>query len=78
MGFDTETKDGHCIYWPEKRSVTVKRSVKFNFKDEIEISIPILPLGKDKPEMLPVVTSDEDVEKMDEVAEILSTEGQDK
>ena len=75
MGFDTETKDGHDIYWPEKRSVTVERSVKFNFKDEIEVPIPILPLGKDKPEMPPVVTSDEDVEKMDEVAKIPSTEG---
>ena len=78
MDFDTETKDRHCIYWPEKRSVTIKRSVKFNFEDEIEIPIPILPLGKDKPETPPVVTSDEDIEKMDEVAEIPSTEGQGK
>ena len=28
MGFDDETRDGHHIYWPERRMVTVERSVK--------------------------------------------------
>jgi hypothetical protein len=31
MGFDAETRDGHRIYWPERRTVTV---VKFNFEPE--------------------------------------------
>ena len=31
MGFDAETKDSHRVYWPERRMVTVERSVKFNF-----------------------------------------------
>ena len=35
MGFDEETGDGHRIYWAEKRSITVERSVKFNFEEEI-------------------------------------------
>src|ERR1700678_69235 len=37
MGFDEETGDGHCVYWTEKRSITVERSVKFNFKEEIVV-----------------------------------------
>ena len=78
MGFDAETKDGHRIYWPEKRSVTVERSVKFNFEDEIEI--PILPLGKEhiQPKTSPIETSDEDVEKKDIIEEIPPTEGKGK
>src|ERR1700678_4421452 len=35
MGFDEETGDGHRVYWAEKRSITIERSVKFNFKEEI-------------------------------------------
>ena len=27
MGFDTETKDGHRIYWSERRIVTVEKSI---------------------------------------------------
>ena len=78
MGFDAETKDGHRIYWPEKRSVTVERSVKFNFEDEVEI--PILPLEKQdvQPITPPIETPDEDVEKMDDIKEIPSTEGRGK
>lgn len=34
MGFDEES-NAHRIYWAEKRSITVERSVKFNFEDEI-------------------------------------------
>src|ERR1700678_3228524 len=69
---------GHRIYWPEKRSVTVERSVKFNFEDEIEI--PILPLGKEhiQPETSPIETSDEDVEKKDIIEEIPPTKGKGK
>ena len=35
MGFDEETGDGHRIYLAEKRSITIERSVRFNFKDKI-------------------------------------------
>ena len=42
MGFDTDTRDGHRVYWPERRMVTVKRSVKFNFDDEVVVEV--LPL----------------------------------
>ena len=31
MGFDSETRDGYRVYWPERRMVTVERSVKFKF-----------------------------------------------
>jgi hypothetical protein len=34
MGFDAETRDGHRIYWPERRTVSVERSVKFNFEPD--------------------------------------------
>jgi hypothetical protein len=43
MGFDAETRDGHRIYWPERRTVTVERSVKFNFEAE-EVVVGMLPL----------------------------------
>ena len=43
MGFDAETKEGHRIYWPEKRMVTVERNVKFNFEPE-EVVVEVLPL----------------------------------
>jgi hypothetical protein len=39
VGFDPNTKDGHRIYWPEKRSISVERSVKFNFDDEIMVRV---------------------------------------
>jgi len=42
MGFDSETRDGYRIYWPERRMVTVERSVKFNFDNEV--SVGVLPL----------------------------------
>ena len=35
MGFDEETGDGHCVFWAEKRSITVERSVEFNFEEEV-------------------------------------------
>ncbi|KAF8814732.1 hypothetical protein BYT27DRAFT_7062695, partial [Phlegmacium glaucopus] len=37
MGFDVKTKDGHRIYWPERRTVTVERSVRFNVDDKINV-----------------------------------------
>ena len=40
VGFDPDTKDGHRIYWPKKRSVSVERSVKFNFNKEVVVRIP--------------------------------------
>jgi transposase InsO family protein len=43
MGFDAETRDGHRIYWPERRMVSVERSVKFNFEPE-EVVVGVLPL----------------------------------
>jgi hypothetical protein len=43
MGFDAETKDGHRIYWPDKRRVSVERSVKFNVDDD-EVIVEMLPL----------------------------------
>ena len=43
MGFDAETKDGHRVYWPERRTVTVERSVKFNFEpDEVVVGALLL------------------------------------
>ena len=47
MGFDAETRDGHRIYWPEKRKVSVERSVKFNFKPD-EVIVESLPLEGEK------------------------------
>ena len=43
MGFDAETKDGHRIYWPERRTVSVERSVKFNVEQE-SVVVGELPL----------------------------------
>jgi hypothetical protein len=37
MVFDEETRDGHRIYWAEKQSITVDRSVKLNFEEEIVV-----------------------------------------
>ena len=42
MVFDPETKDGYRIYWPKKGSISVERSVKFNFNDETIVRV--LPL----------------------------------
>ena len=42
MGFDPDTKDGHRIYWPEKGSISIERSVRFNFDDEAIVRV--LPL----------------------------------
>jgi hypothetical protein len=43
MGFDEESRDGHRVYWPEKRRVSVERNVKFNFEPE-EVVVGDLPL----------------------------------
>ena len=43
MGFDEESRDGHRVYWPEKRKVSVERNVKFNFEPD-EVVVGDLPL----------------------------------
>ena len=43
MGFDAKTKERHRIYWLEKRTVTVKQNIKFNFEPD-EIVVEMLPL----------------------------------
>ena len=43
LGFDGDTRDGHRIYWPERRTVSVERNVKFNFEDD-EVVVGVLPL----------------------------------
>ena len=43
MGFDAESRDGHRVYWPEKRKVSVERNVKFNFAPD-EVVVGSLPL----------------------------------
>ena len=47
MGFDPDTKDGHRVFWPEKRSVSVERSIKFNFSDEAVVRL--LPIEGETP-----------------------------
>jgi hypothetical protein len=48
MGVKEETGDGHRVYWPERGTVTVERSVRFNFNDEVIVGV--LPLeGEDRP-----------------------------
>jgi hypothetical protein len=47
MGLDEETGDGHRIYWPERRMITVERSVKFNF--EAEVVVGVSPLEGEEP-----------------------------
>ena len=43
MGFDAETRDGHRIYWPERRVVSIERSVKFNFKpNDVVVGVLLL------------------------------------
>jgi hypothetical protein len=79
MGFDAETKDGHRIYWPEKRMVSVERSVKFNFPPE-EVIIGILPLEGERndnerlmaiePERREVITEPSDVEETQVIPEV--------
>ena len=48
MGVEEETGDGHRVYWPERRIVTVERSIRFTFNDEVIVGV--LPLeGEDRP-----------------------------
>jgi hypothetical protein len=48
MGVEEETGDGHRVYWPERRMVTVERSIRFTFNDEVIVGV--LPLeGEDRP-----------------------------
>ena len=59
MGFDPDTKDGHRIYWPEKRAVSVERSIKFNFTNGVVIRVPPLKGETVNNECLPIPTTDE-------------------
>ena len=69
MGFDAETKDGHRIYWPERRTVTVERSVKFNFEQD-EVVVGALPLEgeNDNDERLTAIEPEADSETPNVVA----------
>ena len=50
MGFDAETKEGHRIYWAERCTVSMERSVKFNVEPN-DVVVGVLPLkGEDKPD----------------------------
>ena len=41
IGFD-EPSNAHWIYWPEKRSVTVERSIKFDENDTVLVPIVVV------------------------------------
>jgi hypothetical protein len=43
VGFDTESPHAHRIYWPDRQTVGVERSVKF---DDREVYIPPVPTAK--------------------------------
>jgi hypothetical protein len=50
MCYDAETKDGHRVYWPEKRTVSVESSVRFNVEEDVIVDV--LPLeGENTPEI---------------------------
>jgi len=36
VGYDSQSR-GHCVYWPDRRSVTVERSVQFEMS---EVDLP--------------------------------------
>ena len=42
MGYDEETKDSHQIYWPERCTISIERSVKFNLDDEVVVGVLLL------------------------------------
>jgi hypothetical protein len=76
VGFDPDTKDGNRIYWPEKRSITVERSVKFNFSEEVVMRLSPVVEGEnssmnssgnqtDSAEA-PIVEGDRDLDIIDE------------
>ena len=48
MGFDAETKEGHRIYWAERHTVSVERSVKFNVEPNDVVVGVLLLEGEDK------------------------------
>ena len=58
MGYDEETKDGHWIYWPERCTISIERSVKFSVNDEIVVGE--LPLEGEKA----TATPDDEVERL--------------
>src|ERR1700678_1059623 len=48
MGVEEETGDGHRVYWPERRIVTVERSIRFTFNDEVIVGVLLLE-GENRP-----------------------------
>ncbi|KAJ3750678.1 hypothetical protein DFH05DRAFT_1384939, partial [Lentinula detonsa] len=41
VGFDEESY-AHCVYWPEKRTISVEQSVSFKFEaDGVIIEVPL-------------------------------------
>jgi hypothetical protein len=71
MGLDEETSDGHRIYWPERRTITVERSVKFNFDNEVVVGV--LPLeGEHEQVVEPTIV--EQQTQQPEIPEIVSTQ----
>lgn len=87
MGFDAETKEGHRVYWPEKRSVTVERSVSFRFEPE-EVVVDVLPLEGEGKDYERLVTNESERENIvleivkipeaEPVPETEATEGREK
>ena len=43
VGFDEES-NAHRVYWPEKRSVTVERSIKFENIDAVVLVPEVMPI----------------------------------
>jgi hypothetical protein len=63
MGVDDEMGDGHRVYWLERRTVTVERSVRFNFNDEVIVGV--LPLeGENRPATRTVEPAAEQIVKL--------------
>ena len=47
VGYDSESK-GYQIYWPEKRTVSIKQNVVFNPEDSFEESVEIMNEGENE------------------------------
>ena len=69
MGFDAETRDGHRVYWAEKRKISVERNVKFNFGQD-EVVVGSLPLEGEEVEGTKHLTAQEPDPSIDPVIEV--------
>ena len=69
MGFDAETRDGHRVYWAEKRKISVKRNVKFNFGQD-EVVVGSLLLEGEEVEGTKRLTAQEPDPSIDPVIEV--------